>query len=397
MQDKLKSVLTRAEELYRDLTFASVKEWKQKTGGLAVGYMPIYVPCELFHSQQVLPVGIMGGGDGMEIIRGDAYYQSYICHIPRSTIEMGLNGSLDCLEGMIFPAICDVIRNLSGMWKLQFPDKLSKYLDVPQNFEREIGGRFYKRELLELSEELTARGARAYDPEALRASIVLYNENRKLIREVYELRVTSPWKVPTAELYLMLRAGCVLPVEEFSPLLAEYIAAVKADDSRRPMDQARVLLAGSFCEQPPLGLIKTLERSGCYIVEDDLVRSVEPNPDCKNISPAEGKICVKAYGLVQKLYNPDRIKTPLIRTNPKKGKNEDPRWREATWDEALGMLAAACGSDPGSDATPRGGDDIVVDIGGNDVVLTSSLSGFDSCDALLDHLRTRRSVGIGDL
>jgi benzoyl-CoA reductase subunit C len=174
MQETLTSLLTRAEELYRDLTFASVKEWKQKTGGLAIGYMPIYVPCELFHSQQVLPVGIMGGGDGMEIIRGDAYYQSYICHVPRSTIEMGLNGSLDCLEGMIFPAICDVIRNLSGMWKLQFPDKLSKYFDVPQNFDREIGGRFYKRELQELSEDLTARGARAYDPEALRASIVLY-------------------------------------------------------------------------------------------------------------------------------------------------------------------------------------------------------------------------------
>ena len=37
------------------------------------------------------------------------------------------------------------------------------------------------------------------------------------------------------------------------------------------MDQARVVLVGSFCEQPPLGLIKTLERSGCYIVDDDLV------------------------------------------------------------------------------------------------------------------------------
>ncbi len=38
------------------------------------------------------------------------------------------------------------------------------------------------------------------------------------------------------------------------------------------MDQARVLVTGSFCEQPPLGLIKTLERSGCYIVDDDFVQ-----------------------------------------------------------------------------------------------------------------------------
>jgi benzoyl-CoA reductase subunit C len=269
---KLDALLTRAEELYRDLSFASVRSWKDSTGGLAVGYMPIYVPCELFHAQGVLPVGIMGGGDSVEIIRGDAYYQSYICHIPRSTIELGLNGSLDCLDGMIFPAICDVIRNLSGMWKLQFPDKLSKYFDVPQNFDPAIGGQFYRREMEELSGELTARGAKGYDAEALRSSIGIYNENRKLVREAYALRRESPWKVPTAELYLVLRAGLVLPVEEFSEMLADYLAAVRADDSRRPMDQARVVLAGSFCEQPPLGLIKTLERSGCYIVEDDLVQ-----------------------------------------------------------------------------------------------------------------------------
>ncbi len=75
------------------------------------------------------------------------------------------------------------------------------------------------------------------------------------------------------------------------------------------------------------------------IVEDGIVRHIEPDFDCAGISPGEGRVCVKAYGLVQKMYNPNRIKTPLIRTNPKKGKNEDPRFREATWDEALELVA----------------------------------------------------------
>jgi benzoyl-CoA reductase subunit C len=268
----LGAVVRRAEALYRDYSFAAVRRWKERTGGLAIGYMPIYIPRELLHAQGVLPVGVMGGGEDLEIIRGDAFYQSYICHIPRSTIELGLNGALDCLDGMIFPAICDVIRNLCGMWKLQFPGKLSRYLDVPQNFDRTIGGSFYRRELEDLSRELTGRGARPYDAEALRASIVLYNENRRRVRTLHEQRIEAPWKVPTSELYLILRAGMVLPVEEFSALLDEYTGAVRADDSRKPMDQARVLLTGSFCEQPPLGLIKTLERSGCYIVDDDLVQ-----------------------------------------------------------------------------------------------------------------------------
>ena len=272
MHQDLTALLNRAESLYRDRAFESVQRWKKETGGLAIGYMPIYVPCELFHAQGVLPVGVVGGGDDLEIIRGDAYYQSYICHIPRSTIEMGLNGSLDCLDGMIFPAICDVIRNLSGMWKLQFPDKYSRYFDVPQNFDLEVGGQFYRREMEEISRELTERGARPLDSETLRASIELYNENRRLVRDLYALRREAPWKVPTAELYLMQRAGLLLPVEQFSEMLREYTDAVRADNSRKQMDQARVLVTGSFCEQPPLGLIKTLERSGCYIVDDDFVQ-----------------------------------------------------------------------------------------------------------------------------
>jgi benzoyl-CoA reductase subunit C len=55
-------------------------------------------------------------------------------------------------------------------------------------------------------------------------------------------------------------------------MLQAYLDLAQSDESRHPLDQARVLLTGSFCEQPPLGLIKTLERAGCYIVDDDFVQ-----------------------------------------------------------------------------------------------------------------------------
>jgi len=268
----LPALYGRAEALYRDYSLGSVREWKARTGGLAIGYMPIYIPTELLHAQGVLPVGLLGARDDLEIIKGDAYYQSYICHIPRSTIELGLNGKLDPLDGVIFPAICDVIRNLSGMWQTLFPKALVRYLDVPQNFDPAIGGRFYRQELESLSADLTARGARPYDPEALRASIGAYNHLRRLVRDLYALRQAAPWKVPTSELYVMLRATVVLPVEDAIALLQAYRAGVEAADDRLPLDQARVLLTGSFCEQPPLGLIRTLERAGCYIVDDDFVQ-----------------------------------------------------------------------------------------------------------------------------
>jgi benzoyl-CoA reductase subunit C len=268
----LDELVARAEALVRDNTLPSVRRFKEETRGLAIGYMPVYVPREIFEAQGVLPVGIFGGGEHLEIIRGDAFYQSYICHIPRSTIELGLNGSYDVLDGMIFPAICDVIRNLSGMWTLQFPSKLSRYLDVPQNFDPAIGGRFYRRELEDLTRELEAHGARPYDAGALRRAIAAYNENRALVRELDAARRREPWKVPTSEMYIVLRAALLMPVREATALFTDYLAHVRTATDRRPLDQARVLLCGSFCEQPPLGLIKTLERSGCYIVDDEFLQ-----------------------------------------------------------------------------------------------------------------------------
>ena len=75
------------------------------------------------------------------------------------------------------------------------------------------------------------------------------------------------------------------------------------------------------------------------VVEDDIAVKVEPNFNFKDEHPAGGRPCVRAYGLVQKMYNPNRIKAPMKRTNPKKGKDQDPRWVEISWDEALDLLA----------------------------------------------------------
>ena len=132
---QLTEIVRRCETLFEDLHFNAVKAWKAAAPGRkAIGYMPIYVPRELIHAAGMLPVGIFGGGDQLEVIQGDAYYQSYICRIPRSTIELGLTGRLDCLDGMLFPSICDVIRNLSGMWQILFKDKYVRYFDVPQEY-----------------------------------------------------------------------------------------------------------------------------------------------------------------------------------------------------------------------------------------------------------------------
>jgi benzoyl-CoA reductase subunit C len=264
-------IVAACEAIFEDLTFGKAREWKAAVAGRKViGYMPVYVPREIVHAAGMLPLGILGGGADMEVIHGDAYYQSYICRIPRSTIEMAINGKLDFVDGMMFPSICDVIRNLSGIWKLLFKEKYVRYFDAPQNFREEIGGVFYANEMRELRDGLAKLAGREISDDDIRRSIAVYNENRRWVNRVYDFRADFPWKTPSAEVYLLMRAGMVLPPEEHTALMREYLAAAAA--ANRPMrDNCRVVLTGAFCEQPPLSLIKSLEMSGCYIVDDDLL------------------------------------------------------------------------------------------------------------------------------
>lgn len=267
----LEKIVERCQDLYEDLDFTSVRQWKEAgETRKVIGHMPVYVPRELIHAAGMLPVGILGGGDQLDVIHGDAYYQSYICRIPRSTIELAVTGRLDCLDGMLFPSTCDVIRNLSGMWQLKFGDKLIRYFDVPQNFDLDVGGVFYTRELQGFRDELAELAGREITDDDLYKSIELYNENRRVIAELYAYRSAEPWQVLTPEVYLLMRAGMVLPVDEHTQLLRDYIAAAK--QVKRPIrDNCRVVINGLFCEQPPLGLLKSIEMAGCYVVDDDFM------------------------------------------------------------------------------------------------------------------------------
>jgi phenylacetyl-CoA:acceptor oxidoreductase len=74
-------------------------------------------------------------------------------------------------------------------------------------------------------------------------------------------------------------------------------------------------------------------------IEDDVATEVAPNFAAAMVHPAGGKACVKAFGLVQKAYNPHRILHPMRRTNARKGRNEDPGFVRISWDEALDLIA----------------------------------------------------------
>ncbi len=73
-------------------------------------------------------------------------------------------------------------------------------------------------------------------------------------------------------------------------------------------------------------------------VVDDKVYRLKGNPDDQ---VAQGKLSVKGYACIKQLYDPDRLKYPMKRTNPEKGPDVDPEFVEISWEEAFQLTADA--------------------------------------------------------
>ena len=276
------------EARFDDVALTHVAAWK--AGGphrMAIGCMPVFAPREVIWAAGALPVFVRGGGDRIETIRGDAFYQSYICHLPRSTLELGLLGHLDALDGMVFPNTCDVIRNLSGMWQTTFPQHLVRFIDPPQTAEPAAAAAYLHHELMVMFRDLCAHNGVEPDPARLHAAIADYAAANAVMRELSEARVREPWNLPIDEVYLLRRAADGMPPRDWAALARAYLAGATAR-GRKPEDRIRVCLVGSFCEQRPRALLRAAEKAGCYIVDDDLTMGVEPTgPDLEVVDPAD--------------------------------------------------------------------------------------------------------------
>ena len=71
-------------------------------------------------------------------------------------------------------------------------------------------------------------------------------------------------------------------------------------------------------------------------VTDGRAVKVRGNPNSKVNGEAS---CPRAHLGLQQVYDPDRVKTPMKRTNPEKGQGVDPQFVPITWDEALDTIA----------------------------------------------------------
>lgn len=235
-----------------------------------VGCYPVYTPFELIHASGMLPVGIIGAGNRLEIAYADSRFQSFVCSIVKSTLELGLTGKLDFLDGIVFHSICDPARNLASVFKRNFPKMTVEYVHFPQNMTSPSSMDYLAAEYRRIKATYERTAGRTISDETLTQSIHAYNEQRSLMRRLYGLRRNTPENLSTGDCYTLARIGTLMPVEEHIEILREAIEEVSARNEK-PKDRISVVLEGSFCEQPPLELIEALEAAGCYLLDDDFI------------------------------------------------------------------------------------------------------------------------------
>jgi benzoyl-CoA reductase subunit C len=264
-------VIERCRDLIAEPLGVVAERWKaEHPGGRAVAAYPVWAPAELIHAAGMLPLSLLGGGTSVELTHADARFQSFVCSIAKSTLELGFQGLVKGVDGLVFSNICDVARNLASIYKRNFPDAFVEYLHLPQNSTSPAVAGYAAAELRRLADGFGAAFGLGVTPSALAKSIEIYNALRARLRALYALRIAEPQKLSTPELYAVLRAATLVPPEERFGWLDALIADLPRRVAR-PRDRLRVVVEGAFCEQPPLGLLEVLEEAGCYVVEDDLL------------------------------------------------------------------------------------------------------------------------------
>jgi benzoyl-CoA reductase subunit C len=234
-----------------------------------IGYFPVYFPEEIVHAASLRPHALLGGGNRIEVRYADARIGSFVCSICRSTTELGLNGSLKGLGAFFAQPICDAAKHMAGIWGRNFPEQDPQILALPQNVNSPAAVRYVYDEYQRLRDILAQKVGHEISDEAIRQSLRVYNENRRLQRALYAVKRDDPARLSTIEAYLLVRAGTRLRREAHNELLREALRLV-AERRVRPMDKPRVVFLGGFCEQPPLEMIETIE-DVCFIVDDDLL------------------------------------------------------------------------------------------------------------------------------
>ena len=241
----------------------------KRSGKKVFGWLCTYVPEEIIHAAGILPVRITGYSQETELDDGSAYLYVNNCSFSRSCLQMGLRGQYDFLDGVVGGSTCDGARRLFDLWRNYIGTPSHHVLTVPRKYTRRAHNLYY-HEVVQFTQHLEEFLGVKIAEEAHYGSIKLYNESRRLLRELYDLRKLDKPSITGAETMEVLNAGLRMPKEIFNQWLESLLVEVSASGNTHT-GRARLMLVGSVLTNAEF--IKSIEDQGGLVVTDELCTS----------------------------------------------------------------------------------------------------------------------------
>jgi benzoyl-CoA reductase subunit C len=330
----LEAILATCRDAVEDPEFLTVRRWRE-AGGKVLGHFQVYFPEELAHAAGMLPVKFRGAE--VERREADSHFGSYLCSVLRTSLELALTGAL-VPDLFVTHPICDAARNLAGIWGRNLPQP-AQILYLPQNPTSRFAVPYLREEYARVLSEIERVTGRTVDDDDLRRSLEVFNENRRLLRELYALKRTEPWVLSADEAYVLMAVGGLIPREEHNALLRDVLPRLDDRDVPR-QDKLRVVFEGGFCEQPPLDLLRAISEF-CYVVDDDLLIGLRWIREDVRLDGDPLEALADAY-LNRSSYSP-------VQHDPRKPKEEMLLERIRSADAEAAVVGAAKMCEPGLD------------------------------------------------
>ena len=236
-------------------------------GKKVIGVLPYYAPEELVYAAGMVPMGIWGSNK-KTISRAKEYCATFYCTIAQLALEMLLDGTMDGLDGIITPTICDTLRPMSQNYRVAMGDKMSViFLAHPQNRFEDFGLQFCIDQYSTVKGELEKIAGKEITNEAIWEAIRVYNKSRAARRNFVKLAGEHCDVVTPTKRSAVLKAFWFMEKPEYTAKLEELnkeLEALPACD----WQGTKVVTSGIICDNP--ALLAAFEENNIAIAADDV-------------------------------------------------------------------------------------------------------------------------------
>ena len=245
--------------------YKRAKEEKSK-GTKVIGISPMYFPQELVHAANCLPVILQASKEPITL--GFSHYHHFFCGFTRGIVDLAVKGKLDFLDGFILSDMCFEMRHIADPLRRfrRFP---LIYIQWPLEANEERWLDFIIKRLRQCVSKLEELAGNRISDQNIEESVRLYNKNRTLLRQIYELRKAKPGILSAKEMSALVISSMVTPVEENNKFLSELISELGRVQPTIEND-TKLILSGHLCHEVKGGILDLIETMGGVVVGDDL-------------------------------------------------------------------------------------------------------------------------------